>query len=204
MWLRRTMSDGRRVSLRASSSGCGERGEVLAVGDVLHVPAVRLEALPLVLGVEAERGGAVDRDAVVVVDVDQPAEPEVAGDRRGFLRDAFHQVAVRADREDVRVDDLVARAVVALGQEPVCDRQPDAVGEPLSQRPGRRLDARGVPELGVSRRARTPLAKRAQVVERDVVAGQVQRRVLEHAGVACGEDEPVAARARTGWPGCAA
>ena len=67
----------------------GERGaqrvEVVRVVDVLHVPAVGLEARALVLAVEAERGRAVDRDPVVVVDVDEPAEAELPGDRRGLL-----------------------------------------------------------------------------------------------------------------------
>ena len=93
---------------------CGEgteqRVEILGVVDVLDVPAVRLEALALVLGRERERRRAVDRDVVVVVDVDEPAEPEVAGDRRGLLGDALHHVAVGADRVDPRVDDLVVRA----------------------------------------------------------------------------------------------
>ena len=43
-------------------------------------------------------------------------------------------------------------------------------------------------------RARLPLAEALQLLEREVVAGEVQRRVLEDAGVAGGEDEPVAVR----------
>ena len=82
--------------------------------------------------------------------------------------------------------------VVALGEEPLGDRHADAVGEALAERPGRRLDAGRVPELGVAGRARAPLAELLQVVERDVVAREVQRRVLEDAGVARREDEAVA------------
>ena len=62
-----------------------QRVEILRVVDVLDVPAVRLEALALVLRRERERGGAVDRDVVVVVDVDEAAEPEVPGDRRRLV-----------------------------------------------------------------------------------------------------------------------
>ena len=43
-------------------------------------------------------------------------------------------------------------------------------------------------------RARLPLAEALQLLEREVVAGEVERRVLEDAGVAGGEDEPVAVR----------
>ena len=153
-----------------------ERVQILRVVDVLDVPAVRLEALALVLGRERERGGAVDRDVVVVVDVDEPAEPEVAGDRRRLRAEALHHVAVGADRVDPRVDDLVVRPVVAVGEEALRDRHADAVREALAERAGRRLDARRVPVLGVTRRARAPLAELLQVVEREVVAREVERR----------------------------
>ena len=69
------------------------------------------------------------------------------GDRRGLLADPLHQVAVGGDRVDVVVDDSSAGPVVALGQEPLGDRQPDGVGDPLSERAGRRLDAGRQPEL---------------------------------------------------------
>ena len=52
-----------------------ERSNVLRIGNVLDLPAVRLEALPLVVSAERERGRAVDRDPVVVVEVDELAEP---------------------------------------------------------------------------------------------------------------------------------
>jgi hypothetical protein len=172
--------------------GTEQRIEVFRIVDVLDVPAVRLEALALVLGRVGERGGSVDRDVVVVVDVDEPAQPQVPGDGGGLVGDAFHHVAVGADRVDPRVDELAPRAVVALGQEPLRDRDAHAVREALSERACRRLDAGGVPELRMPGCARAPLAKLLQVVQRDVVAGEVERRVLEHAGVAGGEDEAVA------------
>ncbi len=90
--------DGRaRVGLRGVDRG-RERVDVLRVGDVLDVPALSGEARALVLGVEAERRRPVDRDPVVVVEDDEAAEPELAGDRGCLLADALHQVAVRDDR----------------------------------------------------------------------------------------------------------
>src|SRR5271157_525550 len=44
----------------------------------------------------------------------------------------------------------------------------------------------------MSRRLRTPLAKLLDLVEREVVAGQVKQRVKKHGSVAVGEDEAVA------------
>ncbi len=174
--------------------GAEKRVEVLGVADVLDVPAIGLEALALVLGRERERGRTVDRDVVVVVDVDETAEREMPGDRRGLVGDAFHQVAVGADRVDPGVDDLVVWPVVAIGEKALCDRHADAVPEPLAERPCRRLDAGCVPELRVTGRARPPLPELTQVVEREVVAREMQRGILEHAGMPRREDEPVPAR----------
>ena len=117
-----------------------ERDEVVGVVDLEHVPAVGLEALGDVLDVEAQRRRAVERDRVVVVEVDEPAQPELAGQRRRLGRDALHQVAVGDDRVDVVVHHLGA---VALAQEALGHRHADAVGEALAERAGRHLDAGG-------------------------------------------------------------
>ena len=60
--------------------------EVVGVLDGQRVPAVGLEALGAVLGGEAQRRRAVERDVVVVVEVDEPAEAELAGQRRRLGR----------------------------------------------------------------------------------------------------------------------
>ena len=72
---------------------------------------------------ERDRGRAVDRDPVVVVEVDELAEPELAGDRRGLVRDALHQVAVGADRVDAVVDDR-RRAAGCSGRRGSARRSP--------------------------------------------------------------------------------
>jgi len=170
-----------------------DRLEVLRVVQMLDVPALRLEARTAVLG---ERDGRrpVDRDVVVVVHVDELPEPVVPRERRGLVRDAFHQVAVRADRVDAVIDDVVVRPVELLVEEPFRDRHPDAVCEPLAERAGRRLDPGREEVLRMARRKRLPLAEPLQLLERQVVAREMKRRVLEDAGVPCGEHEPVAVR----------
>ena len=79
------------------------------------------------------------------------------------------------------------RAQPALGE-----GHADRVGEPLPERAGRHLDARRVVVLGVAGRPAAPLAELAQVLERQVVAGEVEHGVLQDAGVPAGEDEAVA------------
>ena len=166
--------------------------EVVRVVDVLHVPALRLEPLRPVLG-ERDRRRAVDRDVVVVVEVDELAEPERAGDRRRLVRDAFHQVAVgrrcsrRGGRRSRRTAGCSARRGTARRSP-----KPTPFAKPWPSGPGRHLDARRVMHLRMARRLRLPLPEALQLLEREVVAGEVQRRVLEDARVAGAEDEAVA------------
>ena len=166
-----------------------ERVEV--VGDLTElddVPAVASKRLRDVVGVR-ELGRAVDRDVVVVVDVDEATEPEVAGERRGLVAHALLEAAVAGDREHVVVGDLgaEARAQVRLGE-----RDADAVGDALTERTGRDLDAGGVAVLGVARRARAPLAELLEVVELEPEPGEVEHRVEEHRRVPGREHEAVA------------
>jgi hypothetical protein len=114
-------------------------GQVVDVGDRGHVPAVRAEAGVHVLGGERQLGAPVDRDVVVVVDVHQPAEREVTGEGGRLGGHALHQVTVRADREHAVIAHL---GPVALTQEPLGHRHPDAVGKALAERAGGRLHAR--------------------------------------------------------------
>ena len=150
------MSDGRSSSRMAWSIATSSAPRSLASSTCLHVPAVGLEALGDVLGVEAQLGRAVERDVVVVVEVDEPPEAELAGQRGGLGGDALHQVAVGDDREDAVVLDLGA---VVLAQEALGHRHADAVGEALAERAGGDLDAgRDVDAvaLGVARASASP------------------------------------------------
>ena len=86
-----------------------DRVDVVAVDVADHVPAVGLEALRGVVG-EPAFDLAVDGDAVVVVEGDQLAQAQGAGQRADFVRDAFHQAAVAEEGVGVVVDDVEARA----------------------------------------------------------------------------------------------
>ena len=69
---------------------------------------------------------------------------------------------------------------------------PTAFAEALAERTGRDLDALGVAVLGVTGRARTPLAEVAEVVELEPEAGEVEHRVQQHRRVPGRQHEPVA------------
>ncbi len=87
-----------------------ERVEVLGgLAELLDVPAVGLEPAD---GIVAQRqlGRSVDRDVVVVVDVDQPPESEVTRQRGCLVADPLGEVAVGDQCVDVVVDDVAAEA----------------------------------------------------------------------------------------------
>ena len=189
MWLRRTSRLGLSVTVFAALSAALERVEVVGDGAELDdVPAVGAETSGDVVAV-GELGVAVDRDVVVVVDGDELAEAEVAGERCGLVRHAFHEAAVAGDHERVVVDGTGAEA---LAEDALGERHADRVGEALPERAGGDLDACGVPGLGMTWRGGTPLAEGLDVVELEAVAGEVEHRVLEDRRVPVGEHEPVA------------
>ena len=160
------------------------------LAQVVHPPAIGLEALGYVV-VVGQLGRPVDGDVVVVVERQQPPQPEVPGQGGGLVGDPLHEAAVARDHEGP----VVAHLVTEGGPEPALrDGHADRVGEALPQRAGRDLDSRRVAVLGVPRRAAAPLAELAQVLEREVVAGEVEHGVLQDARVAVGEHEPVAVR----------
>ena len=170
-----------------------QRVEREVLVEVLDVPAVGLVARADVLG-EGELRVALDRDVVVVVEADQLAEPEVAGERGGLGGDPLLHVAVGGDEVGEVADRHVAVAVEARGQHPLAQREADGRGDALPERARGRLDAGDVAVFGVSGAGRAELPEALDLVERDVVAGEVQRRVQEHRRVAAGEDEAVAPR----------
>ena len=78
---------------------------------------------------------------------------------------------------------------------------PTALAKPWPSGPVVTSIPGGVAGLGVSGRAAAPLAELAEVLEREVVAGQVQHGVLQDAGMPAGEDEAVAVRPVAGRAG---
>jgi hypothetical protein len=140
----------------------GEQGGSMASGRGRrrrdHLPAVGFEALRRVVG-EPAFDVAVDGDAVVVVEGDQLAQARGAGQRAGFVRDAFHQAAVAEEDVGVVIDDGVAGAVELGGQHLLGQRHADGVGDALAERAGGGLDAGGVAVFRVARGLAVQLAE---------------------------------------------
>ncbi|GIR14488.1 MAG: hypothetical protein CM15mP25_2430 [Gammaproteobacteria bacterium] len=65
---------------------------------------------------------------------------------------ALHQTAIAQKDPCMVVDDSVAVAVELGSEGFLCQRHPDGIRDALPQRPGRRLDARGIAKFRVAGR----------------------------------------------------
>ena len=123
-------------------------GVVGDLADAIDVPSIGLESLAGIVAV-AELGRAVDGDVVVVVDVDESPELQMACERAGFVADALFETAVAGDDERVVVACIGTEpaAQVALG-----DAHADPVAEALAEGPRAPPDGRacGCPTGGTT------------------------------------------------------
>ena len=166
MWLCTTMSVGRsRVSSKVLQATRGFV-DVVGISHLQHLPAAGREARADVLG-EGDGRRAFDADVVAVVDPAQPAELQMAGERRRLGADAFHHVAVAGQREHAVIEQREAGAVVGGGQPGLGDGHAHAGGHALAQRPGGGLDAGGPAMFRMPGAAAAGLAKALQVGHRD-------------------------------------
>lgn len=122
----------------------------ITVGDLEDVPAVGLVSLLDVLG-EGLVGVTVDGDVVVIVDGNEVAELQVAGQRACLARDTLHQATITEEAVCVVVDQVEARLVVDGSGVGLGNGETDSVADSLAQRAGGDLDTWGVVGLGVAR-----------------------------------------------------
>ena len=155
----------------------------------------RPRTAPSTSSLNAHRRRPVELDAVVVVERRRACRGG-GGRRASSASDATPSCRSPSRAMHVRpvVDDVVAGSVELRGEPALGDRHADRVarGPGRAGRSSPRRPASG--RTRVARRVRAPLAERLEVLERDVVAGEVEQRVQQHRRVPGGEDEPVAVR----------
>jgi len=110
------------------------------------------------------------------------------------MADALHHVAVAGQHVGVVIDDLVPVAVEAGGQVALGQRHADGVGEALSQRARRDLDAGGAVRFRMAGRHAADLAEVLELAQGQVVSVRVQQSIEQGGRVARGQEEPVAVR----------
>jgi len=67
------------------------------------------------------------------------------------MRHALHETSVSKEYPGMVVNDGVTATVEAVGQDLLGQRHTNRVGDPLAQRPGSRLDTRGLAVLRMPR-----------------------------------------------------
>ena len=116
----------------------------------------------------------------------------MAGEAGRFMADPLHHAAVAGNHPSPVIDQVVAKARV---QHPLGERHADRVGQSLTERTRRGLDALAVAVLGMAGRAAAELAEALELLEREVgIPREVQQRVEQHRTVTGRQDEPVAVR----------
>ena len=155
-----------------------------------HPPAVALKTRRDVLG-EPLRNVAVDGDAVVVIEADQLAQAQGAGQGGHFVGDALHQAAVAHHHPGAVIDHFVAGPVELRRQPRLRQRHAHGIGKTLPKRPGGGFHAGALAVLRMPGGLGVQLAKGPEIVHRHGVAAQVQQAVQQHGAVPIGEHEPV-------------
>ena len=167
----------------------GDRLPIVAV-HLGGVPADSIEASEDVLA-ERDVGAAVDGDVVVVIEIDEATQAEMAGKRGGLAAHSLHQVAVGHEGEGAMVDEVGAEAgpqVAFRDAHPHCGR------EALAEGAGRHLDAESMVDLGMARSVAAPLPEVAKVVEGQRKPAEVEQGIEEHRSMAVGKNEAVTIR----------
>jgi hypothetical protein len=88
---------------------------------------------------------------VVVVNGNQIAQLQVACGARSFAGNALHGATITEEDVGVVVEEVEAGLVEHGSRVGLGDGQTDGIGEPLAQRTGGDLNARGIVRFGVAR-----------------------------------------------------
>ena len=146
----------------------------------------------LLVGHIRERDLAVNGDAIVIPQHDQPRQLLLARNADGLLADAFHQAAVARDDPGVMVLHLgaPAGAQMLFGH-----GKAHGIGNPLTQRAGGGFHPRNMAEFRVAGGDRAPLAEILDLVQRHIlIPRQVEQRIDQHRAMARRQDETVTVR----------
>ena len=114
------------------------------------------------------------------------------GQRAGFAGHAFLQAAVPGQADNPVVENAVLGGVETRFRHLARHGQSDRVGHALAQRTGGALHAGRFAELRMTGRDAAELTEIFHLLERHIVAGEMEPAVEEHAAVAGGENKAVA------------
>ncbi len=108
------------------------------------------------------------------------------------MRDTFHQTAVTHEHISEVVNDVVTRFVELRCQSFLSNRHTYGISDALAEWASGGFDARCVTVFWVTRCFRMQLTEVFQIVNRQLIAAQVQQRVNQHRAVAVRQHKAVA------------
>ncbi len=156
-----------------------------------YLPAIGFEAGRRVIA-EPPLDLAIDGNAVVVIEHDELAQAQGAGEGGHLVRDTLHQAAVTREGIGVVIDDRVFGPVEPGGKGTLSDSHAHGVRQALTEGAGRGLDPWRIAILGMARRSAVQLTEVLQFLDRQVVAGEVQQGIDEHRSVPVRQHEAIA------------
>ena len=167
-----------------------DRHRVIPVFDGDHMPAGGGEPLVDIFG-KTEQCAPRKGDPVIVVQKGQLPQSEVSGKRTGLCGEPFHQIAVAGKNVGSMIDDRMFGSVETSRQVRLRDRHSDRRPDPLAEGARCHFHPGGMQALRMAGRFAPPLAERLQVVEGEVVSGEIKERIEEHRGMPGRQDETV-------------
>ncbi len=173
--------------------GRANRLRIMTVDLRDDMPAVCLEARRRVVR-KPTADVAVDGDSVVVIQADELPETQRAGQRAGFVRNTLHHAAVAQKHVSVVVDDRKTGPVEGRCEQGLGQRHAHRVADALTERAGRRFHTDCEVILGVTSRAITELSEIPDLLDAQVIAGQICDRIQKHRTVPVRQHESVAVR----------
>ncbi len=114
------------------------------------------------------------------------------GERARFRRHAFLETTIARQTKDMLVENAMLAGVEMCLRHFRCHRHTNRVAHALSQRTSGAFDSRRFKIFRMPRRFRMQLTKALYILDRNVVAAQVQPGIQEHAAVPGGKNEIVA------------
>jgi len=113
----------------------------------------------------------------------------MACERDSLVTDALHQTSVASNHVGEMIDQIISMTRVS---EALRKRHADRSRDALAERTGRRFDTRRMTVFRMTRRFRTPLSERLELLNRNVaVARQIQQCVKQHRAVPGRQNKPV-------------
>src|SRR6478672_6003762 len=116
----------------------------------------------------------------------------MAGERARFRRHAFLETTISRQTKNMLVENAMLAGIEMCLRHFRCHCDTNCVAHALSQRTSSAFDSRRFKIFRMPRRFRMQLTKTLYVLDRNVVAAQVQPGIQEHAAVPSGKNEIVA------------